>query len=70
MEKQPFKSLRILSSLAAFIQKGKEVRFYNSQIFLLRFIISEDLTYICQLMLKFQAIQIAIFVHLIKLTTI
>ena len=69
MEKQPFKSLRILSSLAAFIQKGKEVRFYNSQIFLLRFI-SEDLTYICQLMLKLQAIQIAIFVHLIKLTAI
>ena len=63
MEKQPFKKLKILAFLAPFISKTKRddiFKFFISRIFLQTFIISENLTYMDQPLLKLRAAQLAI----------
>ena len=63
MEKQPFKKLKILAFLAPFISKTKTddiFKFFISRIFLQTFIISENLTYMDQPLLKLRAAQLAI----------
>ena len=57
MEKRPFKKLKTLAFLASFISKIKKLTF---QIFRRMFLISENLTYMGQPLLKLRAAQLVI----------